>query len=73
MLLAMAWLVITTIQRTFLYFFVFFFPKVPRPIDEFARKRLEKCDVTRSPALPEFFGSEYWLLSLSLDRKSQLF
>jgi len=30
MLLATARFVITTIQRKFLYFFVFFFPKVPR-------------------------------------------
>ena len=33
MLLATARFVITTIQRKFLYFFVFFFPKVPRSID----------------------------------------
>ena len=32
MLLATARFVITTIQRKFLYFFVFFFPKVPRSI-----------------------------------------
>jgi len=32
MLLATARFVITTIQRKFLYFFVFFFPKVPRSL-----------------------------------------
>jgi len=32
MLLATARFVITTIQRKFVYFYVFFFPKVPRSI-----------------------------------------
>ena len=34
MLLATARFVITTVQRKFLYFFVFFFPKVPRSIED---------------------------------------
>jgi len=34
MLLATARFVITSIQRKFLYFFVFFFPKVPRSIQD---------------------------------------
>jgi len=34
MLLATARFVITTIQGKFSYFFVFFFPKVPRSIDQ---------------------------------------
>jgi len=37
MLLATARFVITTIQRKFLYFFVFFFPKVPRSICFYTR------------------------------------
>ena len=49
MLLATARFVITTIQRKFLYFFVFFFPKVPRSL---GKKEEEQNEERASPHLP---------------------
>ena len=62
MLLATARFVITTIQRKFLYFFVFFFPKVPRSIHfqmplfpallcNYVRRSLQKAVIVASRPL----------------------